>query len=55
MVESGLGGFVVEGGAGFVVCWLLGLVVVFLGSCLALFGCWQYCGGLCCLQAALGV
>ena len=46
VVESGLGGFVVEGGAGFVVCWLLGLVVVFLGSCLALFGCWQYSGRL---------
>ena len=46
VVESGLGGFVVEGGVGFVVCWLLGLVVVFLGSCLALFGCWQYSGRL---------
>lgn len=46
VVESGLGGFGVEGGVGFVVCWLLGLVVVFLGSCLALFGCWQYSGRL---------
>ena len=44
--KSGLGGFGVVGGVGFVVCWLLGLVVVFLGSCLALFGCWQYSGRL---------
>ena len=50
VVESGLGGLSVEGGASFV-----GLVVVFLGSCLALFGCWQYCGGLCCLLVAFGV
>ena len=41
VVESGLGGFGVVGGVGFVVCWLLGLVVVFLGGCLALCGCWQ--------------
>ena len=33
VVESGLGGLSVEGG--------VGLVVVFLGGCLALCGCWQ--------------